>query len=164
MKRFMLGIFIAVPMLASCASGPGLREEDILHEAGFKQCGDTPKNVIDMFFEGIKGSFWLLRSAVAGESVVEVFKNDAGQQGEAVLRELAAHPELVGEDGSCACTPMAVIDTTDPNEKIVIVRRYVTSANGDVHTYKRAFKARFTKGNCLLSIQSIDSKWARIPD
>lgn len=161
MKRFLLTIIFAA-LLASCASGPSPRTDSGSGTA--KQCSDTPRDAISTLLRGItEFSLSLLRAVLPeGISLYGVFGNNDAQRGKEVVRQISANPEVSGESGSCTCSLLSIADTADPNEKIVVVKREVVVGD-ELHTYKRAFRARFEAlGNCILAIDPVDSRWERI--
>lgn len=154
MKRLTPALVLVAILAASCASIP--RE-------AVKQCSDTPQNAISVFLQGIKEfSLTLLRAVIPEESsLYRVFGNNDERRGREVVRQTSAHPELSGEGGGCSCSFLSMKDTSDPNEKIVEVKRDVVIGD-DLRNYKRFFRVRFeSDGNCVLQIDPIGQKWER---
>lgn len=155
MRRLTLALLAVAVLATSCAS--------TRHEA-VKHCGDTPKNAVGVFLQGIKEFSLALLEAVTpdGSSLYGIFGNNDKSRGKEVVRQISANPEVVEEGGSCSCSLLSVKNTGDPNEKIVEVKRDIVVGDG-LHNYKRAFRVRFEpRGNCIVRIDLIDQKWERI--
>ncbi|MFZ2167829.1 MAG: hypothetical protein WAV50_03080 [Minisyncoccia bacterium] len=159
-KTFAFLLALSV-LTASCASHPGLHTDV---RTSSKQCSETQSGAIRTFIQGI-GEFNLaLLKAVTpdGTSLYEIFGNNDIKKGRELVRELSAHPEVSGADGSCTCSLLSFVDTVDPEEKIATVQRAVMVGD-DLRNYTRAFRVRFDpQGNCILSISPLDSKWKRL--
>ena len=162
MKRFILTLAAAL-LLASCASGPGLREDDQPETA--KQCGNTPRRAASTLLQGVgEMSIGLLRSVIAkGASLFGIFGNgDDEELGRKVVARIVANPAVAGASGSCECSLLSIEDTAEKNEKVIMVRRHVT-VDDELIDFKMAFLVHFGVGNCIMSIKPI-SKWERMPD
>lgn len=157
MRRFaVVALLVLSVLVASCASGPSIRND--------RQCSDTPRSALGKFFQGIaEVNFGLIGEAILdGISVWRVFGDSDGRRGKEVVRQIAANPEIASEDGSCDCSLLSMTDTSDPDVKLVVVKRTVM-VQDDARDYKRAFHVRFEpRGNCILTVDSIDTKWERM--
>lgn len=163
MKRFMLGLLVALSMgAASCTTNHRIGTEGAPE---VKQCSDTPKNAINIFLQGIKEfSLSLLRAVTPeGSSLYGIFGNNDEERGQEVIRQMAAHPINPKEGGSCVCSVLSMTDSDEPQTKVVVVKRVVMTADGDLEDYKRSFRVHFEgHGNCILHIDPVESKWERI--
>ncbi|MFA6519940.1 MAG: hypothetical protein WCT41_03935 [Candidatus Paceibacterota bacterium] len=128
-----------------------------------KMCSDSPHNAISVFVQGVKEfSIALLRAVTPdGMSLYKIFGSGDESRGKEVIREISEHPELSGGNRSCACKLLSMTDTADPNEKIVVIKRAAT-VEDDVRDYKRSFRVHFGDGNCVLTVEPVESKWERI--
>ncbi len=166
MKRVILPLIVAASLsLASCASFMNPKGDAPRHGESVKQCGDTPRDVVRDFFQGMKEmSLSILRGTIFQDrSLYRVFGKDDERRGEAVVRELIAHPEIVGAGGSCACSLLSIERTDDPAKRIVWVKRITTTADGeDIHLHRRSLLVTFDLvGNCILDIERREHRWER---
>lgn len=152
--KLKLVVAVLTLLTASCVTIP-------LDDRPPKQCSDTPHNAVARWFHGIaeRNPGILQELILDGASIFAVF-DDKGGDGQEIVRQIVADP-ISGVSGGCACTLLSIVDTDDPHEKIVTVKRLVDDEKDDKqHTFKRAFHVRFERfGNCLSKVKLIDDKW-----
>lgn len=160
MKKLVLGILMAVSVLvASCASVSGMRTS-----ASLRQCSDTPNDTISMLFQGITdGNFSLIGKAIADSvSGFGAFGDGDSRRGQEIVKQIAEHPEILGEEGSCACIPLSMVKTSDPDVWDVVTQREAFVGD-ELRKYKMEFKFTFeSNNNCIFRVNSIGQKWERM--
>ena len=109
-------VVLAVFFLTGCATfGPG----------EIKKCSDTPEKSASTFLEGAaEFSITLLKAVtLPGVSLWAIFGAGDVHRGKELIKQLTTHPEVPEADRDCVCSLLAINDTPDPQEKIVVIRR-----------------------------------------
>ncbi len=129
------------------------------------RCSETPRSAVETFLQGMAElSIRLLKAVILpGIPIFAVFGDGDSERGKEIVRQLVKHPEVGDKGASSVFTFVSIGDTTDRQEKRVIVERE-EEVGDEFRTYQRAFLVKFeSDGNCISAVRPEGPQWTRVP-